>query len=61
MKNLFQLLKNSTVEKWDYLASSFSLSGKRDTSLKNGTIPLKSGGLVTLNYFVMASKHNQLN
>jgi hypothetical protein len=29
--------KNSTVEKLDYLGSRFSLSGKQDTSLKNGT------------------------
>jgi hypothetical protein len=48
MKNLYQLQKNSSVEKWDYLASHSFLVGKWDTSLKNGTIPLKIGCLVTL-------------
>jgi hypothetical protein len=41
MKNLYQLQKNSTVEKRDYLASLFSLS-------ENGTPLSKTGHLVTL-------------
>jgi hypothetical protein len=48
MKVLYHLQKNSTVEKWDYMAACFFLVRKLDTYLKNGTIPLKTGHLVTL-------------
>jgi hypothetical protein len=44
------VIKNNTVEKWDYLASHLFLVKKWDTSLKNGTVPLKTGHLVSLKY-----------
>jgi hypothetical protein len=42
MKNLY-VIKNSTVEKQDYLASHFFLVRKRDTSLKKWDNPIKNG------------------
>lgn len=40
--------QNDTVGKRDNLESRFILIGTKDTSLKNGKIPLKTGYLVTL-------------
>jgi hypothetical protein len=47
MKNLYQLLKTAQLKNWT-ISSRFFLLGKRDTSLKKGTVPLKTGRLVTL-------------
>jgi hypothetical protein len=47
MKNL-HVIKKQHVEKWTIWHPVLFLVRKRDTSLKNGAIPSKTGRLVTL-------------